>query len=63
VRVLTDSLNVRRGPGVEQTLVEQLKKDEVTPLRAMEGKDAWGEMEPGKWIALAFKGEKYVEVS
>ncbi len=63
VRVLVDSLNVRSGPGVEQTLVDQLKKDAVAPLRAVDGKDAWGEMESGKWIALAFKGEKYVEAA
>jgi lysozyme len=62
IRVLADSLNVRSGPGVEQALVDQLKKDAVAPLKAVGGKDAWGEMEPGKWIALAFKGEKYVEV-
>jgi lysozyme len=62
IRVLVDSLNVRSGPSVEQTLVEQLKKDAIAPLRAVDGKDAWGEIEPGKWIALAFKGEKYVEV-
>jgi hypothetical protein len=38
------------------------EKDAVALLRAVNGKDAWGEMEPGKWIALAFKGEKYVDV-
>ena len=46
---------------MEQALVDQLKKDAVAPLKAVDGKDAWGEMEPGKWIAVAFKGEKYVE--
>jgi hypothetical protein len=34
-----------------------LKKDAVALLKVVDGKDAWGEMEPGKWIALAFKDE------
>lgn len=61
VRVLADSLNVRSGPDVEQALVDQLKKDVVAPLEAVDGKDAWGEMDLGKWIALAVKGGKFVE--
>lgn len=63
VRVLVDTLNVRGGPGVDQPILDQLKKDAVVPLKDVDGKDAWGVMEPGKWIALAFKGEKYVEMA
>jgi hypothetical protein len=61
VRVTVDALNIRSGPGVEQTLVGQLKKDAVAPLRAVDGKDVWGEVEPGRWIAIAFRGDRYVD--
>ena len=57
------SLNVRSGPGVENAVVGGLKMDDVVPVRDVAGKDAWGEIEAGKWIALAFRGEKYVDVS
>ena len=36
--------------------------DNGTLGETVDGKDAWGEIEPGKWIALAFKGEKYVDM-
>ena len=62
IRVIADSLNVRSEPSVERPLVDQLKKDAVVPLRAVEGKDVWGEIEPGKWITIAFRGERYVEL-
>ena len=61
IRVTADSLNVRSGPGVDQPLVGQLKKDAVAPVKAVDGKDVWGEIEPGKWIAIAFRGERYVD--
>jgi lysozyme len=61
VRVTTDTLNVRGGPGVDQPLVDQLKKDVVVPLQAVEGKDVWGEITPGQWIAIAFRGDRYVD--
>lgn len=60
-RVSVPSLNVRSGPGVDQAIVGGLNADDTAPIIGVDGKDAWGEMEPGKWIALAFKGEKYVE--
>ncbi len=61
VRVTTDTLNVRSGPGVDQPLVGQLKKDAVAPLRVVEGEDVWGEIAPDQWIAIAFRGERYVD--
>jgi GH25 family lysozyme M1 (1,4-beta-N-acetylmuramidase)/uncharacterized protein YraI len=60
VRVTADTLNVRSGPGVDRPLVGQLKKDAVAPLRSVEGNDVWGEIEPGKWIAIAFRGDRFV---
>jgi uncharacterized protein YraI len=61
VRVTATRLNVRSGPGVAQPLIGQLQKDAVAPLKAVEGKDVWGEIEPGRWIAIAFRGERYVD--
>jgi GH25 family lysozyme M1 (1,4-beta-N-acetylmuramidase)/uncharacterized protein YraI len=61
VRVTADTLNVRRGPGVDQALVGQLKKDAAAPLKQVDGKDVWGEIEPGKWIAIAFRGDRFVD--
>jgi len=31
----------------------------IAPIQTLDSKDAWDEMEPGKWTAMAFKGEKY----
>ncbi len=61
-RVLVDGLNVRTGPGVENNVVGTLKAGDVAPITDVDGKDAWGEIEPGKWIALAFRGDKYVTI-
>jgi GH25 family lysozyme M1 (1,4-beta-N-acetylmuramidase)/uncharacterized protein YraI len=62
VRVTGDVLNVRSGPGVDQPLVGQLKKDAVAPLKEVDGKDVWGEIALGKWIAIAFRGDRYVDL-
>jgi lysozyme len=61
VRVTSNSLNVRRGPGIDQALVGQLKKDAIAPVKQVDGKDVWGEIEPGKWVAIAFRGSRYVD--
>ncbi len=61
VHVTADSLNVRSGPGVDQPLVGQLPKDAVAPLKAVDGQDVWGEIEPGKWVAIAFRGSRFVD--
>ena len=63
VRVTTDTLNVRSGPGVDQPLVGQLKQDAIAPLKEVDGKDVWGEIAPGKWIAIAYRGARYVDLS
>ena len=61
VRVTADNLNVRSGPGVDQPVAGQLQKNAVAPLKAVDGKDVWGEIEPGKWIAIAFRGDRFVD--
>jgi uncharacterized protein YgiM (DUF1202 family) len=61
IHVTADNLNVRSGPGVDRPLVGQIQKDAVAPLRSVEGKDVWGEIEPGKWIAIAFRGDRFVD--
>ncbi len=61
-RVQVDGLNVRKGPGVENDVVGTLKVGDAVPITDVGGKDAWGEIEPGKWIALAFRGDTYVDI-
>jgi GH25 family lysozyme M1 (1,4-beta-N-acetylmuramidase)/uncharacterized protein YraI len=61
-RVVVPDLNVRKGPGVEFDAVGDLTADSVVSIKDVAGKDVWGEIEPGKWIALAFRGEKYIVV-
>ncbi len=60
-RVLVPVLNVRSGPGVENAVVGQLQAGAVAPIKMVEGKDAWGEIEPGKWIAITFHGDRLVD--
>ncbi len=60
-RVIVPGMNIRSGPGVEFDAVGDLKANDVVSIKEVAGKDAWGEIEPGKWIAIAFRGEKYVE--
>ena len=59
-RVLVPILNVRSGPGVGNAIVGQLQANNVAPIEAVAGRDAWGEFEPGQWIALAYRGNQYV---
>ncbi len=60
-RVIVPSLNVRSGPGVENAIVGQLASGAVVPIQMVDGKDAWGEITPGKWIAITFRGDRYVD--
>lgn len=60
-RVMAPSLNVRSGPGVEFDDVGDVVADNVVPIKEAAGRDAWGEIEPGKWIALTFRGDRFVE--
>ncbi|MDQ3006942.1 MAG: hypothetical protein M3R47_16360, partial [Chloroflexota bacterium] len=54
--VLSEFLNVRNGPGVEFSIVTQLKKGTKIKARRMQSKSVWIEYEPGKWCAIAFNG-------
>lgn len=54
--VTTEVLNVRNGPGVEYSIVGQLKKGATVTAKRLHSKSVWIEYEPGKWCAVAFNG-------
>ena len=54
--VLTETLNIRNGPGVEYSIVGQLQKGAKVAGKRLQSKSVWIEIEPGKWCALAFDG-------
>jgi hypothetical protein len=60
--VTFDTLNVRNGPGVEYSIVAQLKKGDKITGRRLYSKSVWIEYEPGKWCALAFDGAAYLKL-
>ncbi len=61
-RVLADNVNVRSGPGVQYLRVDKLKQGEVITLRDITGKEIWVEIEPDKWVAMIFNGERFLEL-
>jgi len=61
LRVTTRKLNVRNGPGLDYDDVGDLYEGDVLDVLTLTGDDAWVEFEPGKWAALALKGERYLE--
>ena len=59
-RVTTRRLNVRNGPGLDYDDVGDLYEGDVIDALTLTGDDAWVEFEPGRWAALALKGERYL---
>lgn len=57
-RIITNSLNVRKGPGVKYEIVDTVKKGSAYTI--VEKKNGFGKLKSGAgWISL---GEKYVEL-
>jgi hypothetical protein len=54
--VTAEALNLRNGPGVEYTIVGQIKKGTKFTSKRLQSKSVWIEYEKGKWCALAFNG-------
>jgi hypothetical protein len=52
VRVTADVLNVRTGPGVENSLVGGLRKGEV--VKVVETQGDWGMIGPQEWIHMGY---------
>jgi len=61
--VIYDGVNVRTGPGVEYTILEQLKVGTKLTGTRMHSWSAWVEFEPGKWCAMTFNLEAYMKVN
>lgn len=57
VRVITENLNIRKGPGTEYSIEDQLHKGDAYTI--IEEKNKWGRLKSGQgWISL---NSKYVE--
>ena len=53
VKVTTDTLNVRKGPGTSYAITTQVKKNQVYTIVATQGK--WGKLKSGAgWIHLSY---------
>ena len=56
VKVISDTLNVRVGPGIKHCIVGQVNEDEVYTI--IETKNGWGQLKSGiGWISLKYTKE------
>ena len=62
LEVIFDGVNVRTGPGVEYTILEQLKVGTKIQGTRMHSWSAWVEFEPGQWSAMTFNLVAYMKV-
>ena len=60
--VIYDGVNVRSGPGVEFTILEQLKTGTKVKGTRLHSWSAWVEFEPGKWCAMSFNLEAFMKI-
>ena len=61
--VIFEGVNVRSGPGVEYTILEQLKTGTKLKGTRLHSWSAWVEFEPGKWCAMTFNLEAFMKVA
>ncbi|HKJ37935.1 MAG TPA: peptidoglycan DD-metalloendopeptidase family protein [Anaerolineales bacterium] len=62
LEVTYDGVNVRSGPGVEYTILEQLEVGTKIQGTRMHSWSAWAEFEPGQWCAMTFNLVDYMKV-
>jgi lysozyme len=62
-RVTNEFLRVRSGPGVNYTHLRDLAQGDEVEILDIEGKEVWVAIGPGEWVALAYKGARYLEVT
>jgi hypothetical protein len=60
--VIYEGVNVRSGPGVEFTVLEQLKKGTKVKGTRLHSWGVWVEFEPGKWCAMSFNLEAFIKI-
>lgn len=58
--VIVDTLNVRSAPSTSAPILRQLTREQVIDAIAYGGQDAWAEIAPGEWCALARYGTQYL---
>ncbi|MCD4685189.1 MAG: hypothetical protein K8S97_04560 [Anaerolineae bacterium] len=61
-RVTSRTLRVRSGPGVNYDHIGDLQQGEVIDVLAVDGSEVWVAFAPGRWAALKFQGQVYLEV-
>lgn len=61
--VIFEGVNVRSGPGVEYTILEQLKTGTKLKGTRLHSWSAWVEFEPGQWCAMTFNLEAFMKVA
>lgn len=59
--VLVDDLNVRRGPGLNYPVVDQLHAGDFETLHDLSGFNTWGKIGESRWIAIHWLGRKFVQ--
>lgn len=59
-RALT-TINIRSGPGTNYKDIGDLAKGSVVDVLNVEGSTVWIEIEPGKWCAVKYNGQKLME--
>lgn len=61
-RVISAFLRVRSGPGVQYDQVGELRSGDVVEITAIDGKEVWVSIGPGKWVAIVYSGERYLKL-
>jgi len=62
MRVVVDQLNVRSGPGKQYDDIGDLPRgQELSVLDIWSPHECWIEFEPGRWCAMTFAGQQFLE--
>lgn len=59
--VTVSALNIRSGPGVEYPKIGSLKMGDIIHSKKIHGQRVWLEFEPGKFVAMIYDGDIYLE--
>jgi len=61
-RVIAQTLNVRSGADSTFPAIDKLRAGQVVPILNLDGREVWVKIGEGKWAALAFRGNKYMNI-
>jgi lysozyme len=62
-RVIVDGLNVRSGPGTDFDVVDSRVTNDLVDILDVDGRDVWGRIAPNKWAAIAFRGQRLMQLT